>query len=288
MSGETPGAVRANNRARLLDPNSTAKTYNSNQTSVIDNRFVADGRRGNPPPHTVARPPSHTGSHRSADEYYGNAGSKPAKPGAKLVTAQRPNPSRQSSPVIDVTRDTVMVDLGETVAERLINGPVVLLVHDPKLMLAVRTTVDALVTREAISEDQYRDIRIIKADTAEKTQKAVPKVSTTTQKKPVKKTPAKKPVKKVSPAIKAPEPVFQDEVTDDIIEDAEEAEVRIPVADELDELIGLKSAEDTEDGVEVPGTYDDSPGDDLLDEDIPKAAPTRTSGGSRRKVAASK
>ncbi len=189
MAGELPGAGDArkkraaavNNKKKLRwqDDKGTNKIYASGSISALDSsRTVADSvlKPGQEP---VAIPtPKLKTDDKSADKYYANGGSSRVRgeaqaksekaartlavpPGApKLGNAKT---AKSSASLTVRTKDDVGLVLDQVV-RRLqdgVQGVVVQVAQgDNQLLKRVRAALDLLVTREAITEEQYRDVRI--------------------------------------------------------------------------------------------------------------------------------
>ena len=192
MAGELPGAGDARDRKKLTqaskrplrwqDDKSTDKIYKSKNISALDqSRTVADSTlKPGQEPAAIPTPTLKTDD-KSADKYYANGGSQRARGPAvakkeqaglkpPAVTPQlgvkRPEPKKSlksalgltvhSKEDIDGVMDSVVAQLGDG------NQHVVVYVKqgDSALLRRVRARLDSLVTREVITEDQYRDVRL--------------------------------------------------------------------------------------------------------------------------------
>lgn len=181
MAGETPGASRANKnrkRTRLdfpdLPKSADNKYYASGQPSVINNT-PADSRGGvNTPPQPIPTPEFRS-DERSADrKYYGAQrplrGNRPKKqslrPAAASTEAGAPAtaPQHTMSPRalanLEIRLRHDVNPVMDEVVRRLQSGEQQVVVHvTEKQAMRARTKLDSLVTRELITEDQYRDVR---------------------------------------------------------------------------------------------------------------------------------
>lgn len=194
MAGELPGAGDARRKKqtqaskrplRWQDDKSTDKIYKSVNISALDqSRTVADSTL-KPGEEPVATPtPRQKADDKSADKYYANGGSdrvrgtaqakkeragmKPpaATPqlGVKKAPAAEPKKSLKSALGLHVhTKDDVQGVLNNVV-DQLQGGNTQVVVYvkqgDSSLLRRVRAGLDLLVTRETITEDQYRDVRL--------------------------------------------------------------------------------------------------------------------------------
>lgn len=187
MAGETPGADMANqaraDRRKRLTPNdrNTNRYYASGNASALDStRTVADStlKHGQTPKPIPT--PKYNKDDRNANKYYADPKHTklqgPVKP-RKGVHAQKPQPRGQKplgpAPklgTIKVGKRTGLVILdpkqvvdavGE-VRDRLNQGEAPVTVHikagDSRLLRRMRASVEMLVTREEITEEQGRDV----------------------------------------------------------------------------------------------------------------------------------
>lgn len=178
MAGETPGASNVNKRRHLnwRDDRSTNKIYASAQESVID-KISGGDRVINKAPTPVA-PRRAVLNERSTDRYYAAAKQAPTAQQARkdgVHTPAQPHlPPRLAQPEHELPSnylfvhevDDVAVVLDE-VAARLHDGDqqvFIEIANVPGLIQRVRAGLDMMVTREQITEEQYRDVRLRKAE----------------------------------------------------------------------------------------------------------------------------
>lgn len=183
MAGETPGA-NASRRKKLpwADDKSTNKVYASGEISAIGPQTAADSVKRADGQAGVATPVVRADD-KSADKYYAAGGSQRVR-GPQVAAGQKklgPPPKLGIQPKTMVDRpgpntklhvdDQTQINgvLGHLV-ERLKGGAtsVVLSVKagDGQLLRRTRASLELLVTREVITEEQYHEVRLSYEQTA--------------------------------------------------------------------------------------------------------------------------
>lgn len=187
MAGELPGAGDArkkkqNNRKplRWQDDKSTDKIYKSKDISALDSsRTVADStlKPGQEPKGIPT--PTMRHDDKSSDKYYAEGGSQRPRAGAQAgkklgpapvlgVKSAKQLPAKKGPPRTRTLnkvneKDDIPVVL-DSVVSRLAGGETGLVVYvktgDSALLRRTRAALDLLVTRETITEDQYREVRL--------------------------------------------------------------------------------------------------------------------------------
>lgn len=183
MAGETPGAHNACSNRRPLrwqDDRSTNKIYASGSTSALGaGRTVSDSvLKPGDQPAAVPTPRLKTDD-KSADKYYANGGSdrvRGPQQAAAEKAARRGLAVPAAAPVLGVagrrpavttlsvrTKEDVRTVL-DALVPRLQSGETGLVVTvaagASNLLHRTRSALDLLVTREVITEDQYREVRL--------------------------------------------------------------------------------------------------------------------------------
>jgi len=172
VAGETPSAHEASRRRRLRwqDDKSTDKIYASGNRSAVGNQSPSEQRSGG----TVN--PTQKADDKSADKYYAEGGSDRRKvtaarkalgPPPKLALKpgpREPAPRARTDGPLEVTEPSQINGVMAAVVSRLQSGEANIVVSVQKgntpLLNRVRVALDMLVTRETITEDQARDVRL--------------------------------------------------------------------------------------------------------------------------------
>lgn len=175
MAGETPNAHKQQQQRKKLNWNedrSTNKIYASGDRSAIGGGTVSDSvlKPGQKP---VANPtPTQKADDKSADKYYANGGSDRRKFGkpqaAKLggppkLGVSQPRPKAAPAATVINSKEDINPVL-EGVVTRLKDGVTGVVVSvaagNNDLLKRTRAAMDLLVTRETITEDEYREVRL--------------------------------------------------------------------------------------------------------------------------------
>ncbi len=176
MASETPGGQRR--RIAWKDDRSTNKIYASNDRSAVQGGITAadstlkPGQEPAPGPPNRARAANH--GLRSTDEYYKAQNVAPtAQQVARKLPTEAPRlgqPRSQAQTQPPGTGQLLVREPAEVngvlqeVVNRLCAGEATVVLYvktgDTNLLRRVRAALEILVTREVITEDQYRDIRL--------------------------------------------------------------------------------------------------------------------------------
>ncbi len=178
MAGETPGASNARNNKRKMrweDDKSTNKIYASGNVSAIGNQTAADSvLKPGQKPKPIATPTQRTDD-KSADKYYAEGGSarprSSAQAGVKKVLgpppklAAAPKNARQRGNIgMTITTKEQVVEVIDEVVSLLQDGGTNIVVTikagESDLLKRARAALDMAVTREKITEDEYREVRL--------------------------------------------------------------------------------------------------------------------------------
>lgn len=174
VAGETPGASNVNRRRKLNwnDDRSTDKVYKSGDISALGDQSAADTHRRQAGELPVAVPtPRLKADDKSADKYYANGGSdrvrgvQAARAQQKLGPAPKLGPTPKALPRANVLSDKGQIPAAlDAVVDRLKGGdrPVVVYIQkgNNQVLKRTRAALDMLVTRERITEDEYRDVQL--------------------------------------------------------------------------------------------------------------------------------
>lgn len=173
MASELPKAPKAKSKRRPLrwqDDHSTDKIYASGTASVIGTQTASDSiaRPGNAP--APIPTPVQRADDRSADKYYAQGGSgrtrvagqkKAANP---LLPQSRTVPVRVTATELSVQKPEDVFLVLEDATDRLNGGATGLVIAIPAgrsdLLKRLRAGLDLLVTRQRITEDQSREVRL--------------------------------------------------------------------------------------------------------------------------------
>lgn len=177
MAGETPGAANANKRRKLNwnEDKNTNKVYASGDISALGDQSVADSVRRTAGEQPLGVPtPAFRADDKSADKYYANGGSGRVR-GPQVAAGQKklgpaPQLGQPARPKQVTSRHIVIADKDqiaaalESVVDRLKGGerpvPVYIKKGENQVLKRTRAALDMLVTRETITEDEYRDVRL--------------------------------------------------------------------------------------------------------------------------------
>lgn len=173
VAGETPGASNVNRRRKLNwnDDRSTDKVYKSGDISALGDQSAADTPRRSGELPVAVPTPRLKADDKSADKYYANGGSdrvrgvQAARAQQKLGPAPKLGPTPKALPRADVltSKDQIPTAL-DAVVDRLKGGdrPVVVYIQrgNNQVLKRTRAALDMLVTRERITEDEYRDVQL--------------------------------------------------------------------------------------------------------------------------------
>lgn len=194
MGSELPGGQRKKRKVPWNDDRGTNKIYASGEISALgNNRTVSDStlKPGEEPPIAGNATPTQKSDDKSADKYYANGGSsrkkttqaglKKQKVDNKLGKAptmagprNRPVPVDPNAPLLIAIKENINGVLGSAIEKVKAGGKVTVFVTkgDSQLLKRTRANLDLLVTREVLTEDEYREIRI--AYTTDGTEEVAP------------------------------------------------------------------------------------------------------------------
>lgn len=176
MAGETPGAANVNRRRKLNwnEDKNTNKVYASGDISALGDQSVADSVRRTSGEQPMGVPtPVLRADDKSADKYYANGASQRVR-GPQVAAGQKKlGPAPQLGPakpkqvtgrhIVIADKDQIAAAL-ESVVDRLKGGerpvPVYIKKGENQVLKRTRAALDMLVTRERITEDEYRDVRL--------------------------------------------------------------------------------------------------------------------------------
>lgn len=177
MAGETPGASNARNNKKKLrweDDKSTNKIYASGNVSALGNQTAADStlKPGQKP--KAIPTPTQRADDKSSDKYYAEGGSarprsstqagvKKLGPAPKLAAAPKTARQKGNAGVFIGTKNDVRPVI-DGVLDLLQGGTTGIVVTikagESDLLKRARAALDLAVTREQITEEEYREVRL--------------------------------------------------------------------------------------------------------------------------------
>jgi hypothetical protein len=182
MGSEMPGGQRKKRKVPWNDDRGTNKIYASGEISALgNNKTVSDStlKPGQEPPIGGVTTPTQKADDKSADKYYANGGSSRKKPTAAGLKKQKidnklgkaptlagpKNPPHRvdpNAPLLITTKEHINGVLGSAIEKAKAGEKVTVFITkgDSQLLKRTRANLDLLVTREVLTEDEYREIRI--------------------------------------------------------------------------------------------------------------------------------
>lgn len=182
MGSELPGGQRKKRKVPWNDDRGTNKIYASGEISALgNNRTVADStlKPGEEPPIAGNATPTQKADDKSADKYYANGGSSRKKTTAAGLKKQKadnklgkaPTLAREktqpkrfdpNAPLVISLKEHINGVLSAAIEKVKGGEPVTVFIAkgESQLLKRTRANLDLLVTREVLTENEYREIRI--------------------------------------------------------------------------------------------------------------------------------